>query len=121
MYAWSFAFAGGVVMPRTKEKPRVKNSHTTSQLAERTGNEGAIWSRIMGARPAFSPAVARSILELQFSPEDQARMRDLAAKARAGSLNPEEQVEIESYSRVGSILGLMKSKARVSLKKNSQT
>jgi hypothetical protein len=66
------------------------------------------------------PEVARSILELAFPPEDIARMHELSNKAKQGPLTPEEQDEVESYSRVGSILGIMKSKARVALKKAGQ-
>ncbi len=110
-------------MPRAKEQPKTRGRQkTTRQATEPAGNEGAIWSRLIGPqRPTLSAAVARSILELEFLPEDEARMRELGAKARMGSVTPAEQEEIENYSRVGSILGLMKSKARVSLKKNSRS
>jgi hypothetical protein len=46
-------------------------------------------------------------------------MLDLAEKAREGSLTPAEQGELESYERVGSLLGILQSKARTSLKKES--
>jgi hypothetical protein len=91
----------------------------TTQTADTRGLlEGKIWGRLIGPeRPAFSAETARSILELEFAEEDKARMRALAAKAREGTLSPEEQAEVETYSRVGSILGIMKSKARTVLKK----
>ena len=38
-----------------------------------------------------------------------------AEKARQGSLTPEEQDEIEDYERVGHLLGMLQSKARLSL------
>ena len=38
------------------------------------------------------------------------------AKAKAGTLTADEQVEIDNYERVGHMLSLMKSKARRSLK-----
>ena len=88
------------------------------QTPEMKNNEGAIWARVIGAdNPVLTPEAARSILDLEFPPEDKARMRELAAKARAGSLTLNEEQEVESYSRVGSILGIMKSKARVALRK----
>jgi len=40
----------------------------------------------------------------------------LAAKAQAGTLTEEEQTEVEAYSRVGSLLGILRSKARKALK-----
>jgi hypothetical protein len=104
-------------MSRIQEKPRRQGGQRLAR-AVNGSNEGAIWVRLIGSdKPTFSAALARSILDLEFPPEDRARMHELAAKARAGSLAPAEQVQIDSYSRVGSILGLMKSKARVSLKK----
>ena len=43
-------------------------------------------------------------------------MHDLAAKARAGKLTADEQAEVEAYSRISSLLGILKSKARRTLK-----
>ena len=43
-------------------------------------------------------------------------MRQLAAKAREGTLSSREQIEIDNYERVGHFLNLMQSKARCSLK-----
>jgi hypothetical protein len=88
------------------------------QNPEVKNNDGAIWARLLGSgQRALRPEVARSILEMEFPPEDKVRLRELAAKARAGTLSPDEQDEVESYSRVGSILGVMKSKARAALRK----
>jgi hypothetical protein len=42
-------------------------------------------------------------------------MQELAAKARAGTLSPAEQIEIDNYEKVGHVLSLMKAKAKVSL------
>jgi hypothetical protein len=83
-----------------------------------TGSEAAILSRLIRPeRDDLSPEAARSILKLGFDDGDRARMHDLAVKAQAGSLDQAEQVEIESYRRVGRLLELMHSKARRSLKK----
>lgn len=46
---------------------------------------------------------------------DQECARELAAKARDGSLALEEQAELDNYCGVGRLLELMKSKARLSL------
>ncbi len=64
----------------------------------------------------FSPEAAREILSIQLSPEDQKNMRELSIKAQDGTLTPAEQVEVESYRRVGYWLGILWSKARLSLK-----
>lgn len=82
--------------------------------------EGAIWHRLL--RPGsktMSLDAARSILRLDFAPEDKDRMHELAAKAREGSLTAMEQEEIGNYERVGNLLALLKSKARQRLKRNS--
>jgi hypothetical protein len=65
----------------------------------------------------FSPAVARELLSLQFGEEDQARMRQLSLKAQQGTLTASEQAEVENYRRVGYWLGILWSRARLSLKR----
>jgi hypothetical protein len=84
--------------------------------------EGAIWSRLLqlGSK-TLSVEAARSLLRLEFAPEDKERMRELAAKARDGSLTATEQEEIRNYERVGNLLALMKSKARLRLKRASRS
>lgn len=64
----------------------------------------------------FSPDAARAILSIQLSDADQARMRELSRKAQDGTLTLAEQGEVESYRRVGYWLGVLWSKARLSLK-----
>ena len=92
----------------------------TTQATRTT--EAAIWSRLLqpGTR-ALSLVAARSLLRLEFAPEDKERMHELAAKARDGSLTAAEQEEIRNYERVGNLLALMKSKARQRLKMASSS
>jgi len=86
---------------------------------EFTESEGAIWKRVLEAdQQGLSAAAARGILALEFSDEDKARMHDLAAKARIGGLTAEEAKQIDVYGRVGSVLSILKSKARKSLRKS---
>jgi len=81
-------------------------------LSATPATEGAIWSRLLQpGRQTLSLAAARSLLRLEFAPEDKGRMRELAAKARDGSLTAVEQEAIRNYERVGNLLALMKSKA----------
>jgi hypothetical protein len=90
------------------------------QMNHAATSEIAILSRVFEPEePTFSADAARSILALDFRPEDRVRMQELAAKARAGTLSAEEEVEIDSYERAGHVLSLMKAKAKVSLKKNA--
>lgn len=79
--------------------------------------EAGILSRLVVTdESSLSRAMAEGILTLGFDQTDKDRMRDLAAKARAGALTPEQQAEIEAYSRVGSLIGILHSKARQALK-----
>jgi hypothetical protein len=67
-------------------------------------------------RSDFSPEVAREILSIQLSHKDQTKMRKLSRKAQQGTLTPTEKGEVESYRRVGYGLGVLWSRARLSLK-----
>lgn len=80
--------------------------------------EADILSRVIAPDdPSLSMEAARSILTLRFAREDLKRMDDLAEKAREGTLTPAEKRELEDYERVGCLLGILQSKARLSLKR----
>jgi hypothetical protein len=79
--------------------------------------ETAIFERIvLPSQPAFNEEAARSILAMEFSPDDRQRMQLLADKAKAGLLSPDEEHEAENYERVGHYLAILQSKARVALR-----
>ena len=79
--------------------------------------ETQILTRVIAPHEAgMSREVASQILKLQFTNGDRERMSELAAKARSGDLTPAERAEAEGFERVTSLLGILKSKARVSLK-----
>jgi hypothetical protein len=87
------------------------------QLSHTNTSEAAILSRVLEPeKPTLSPQTARDILALDFGPADKERMHQLSAKARAGTLTPDEQVAISNYERVGHLLNILQSKARRSLK-----
>ena len=80
-------------------------------------SEVAILSRVLEPdKSSLSPAAARDLLALDFSPADKERMRELSAKAREGTLTAAEQAETNNYERVGRLLNILQSKARRSLK-----
>lgn len=80
--------------------------------------EASLWARVIAPEePTLDADAARAVLALAFSPADCERMAELSGKAQAGTLTEAESAEAISYQRVGSILGLMQSKARISLKK----
>lgn len=92
------------------------------QLTELPTKEAAIIARLdLPDRPPLSPEAAEGILAVGFSQADKDRMNTLAAKAREGTLTPDEHAEAEAYSRIGSLLGILKSKARQSLKHRPRT
>ncbi len=75
-------------------------------------HEAAILGRLVEPeKPALPPEAAKALLALELIPADKARVDELAAKARAGTLTQEEQAEVEAYSRVGSLVGVLKVQA----------
>jgi hypothetical protein len=80
--------------------------------------EASILSRLIcPERPSLSPEAAQGILSLRFDDAETRRMNQLAEKAREGTLSPDEQALLDGYERIGSLIGLLHSKARQSLKK----
>jgi hypothetical protein len=87
------------------------------QLSHADNSEVSILNRILRpTAPTFSPEAARDILALDFDQADKDRMRQLSAKARAGTLTAEEDAEAGRYELLGHLLNIMQSKARRSLK-----
>lgn len=87
-----------------------------SAIAAAVPSEAAILSRLIRPERAdLSPEAARSLLGLDFGEDDRARLRELAARNRAGALSAAEEAELDSYCRVGRLLDLMHAKARRSL------
>jgi hypothetical protein len=83
-----------------------------------TASDVAILGRVIEPdMPTLAPEVARALLTLDFNPADKARMRQLSAKAREGTLTSDERAEVDNYERVGHLLNIMQSKARRSLKR----
>jgi hypothetical protein len=83
--------------------------------------EAAILTRLVKPNRAdFSPEVAEALLKLDFDPTDRDRMHGLALKGNEGSLTKAEEEELDTYRRIGYFLDLMRSKARLSLKKHGR-
>ena len=86
-----------------------------------TISEAGILSRAIDpAKPDLSVEAALSLCRIDFAPEDHENMRDLTEKARLGTLAEEEQDALEKYEMVNSLLGILRSKARRSLKTAGQ-
>ncbi len=75
-----------------------------------------VWERtIRPQEGGLTRDTAQYFLTLQFTDADKARMNELAAKARDGSLAPDEETELGNYMQLGWFLDFLKSKARLSL------
>jgi hypothetical protein len=81
-----------------------------------TDSEAEIWERIIHPRGDMSRETAGRILELEFTDEDRARMHTLAERNRRGELSDEEADELDHYCRVGTLLSVLKARARRVLK-----
>jgi uncharacterized membrane protein YqiK len=79
--------------------------------------EAAIWERAIQFERELSATAAKALLELQFSAVDQQQLRELAAKARAGTLTSDEKRTSEIYEKLGCLLDNLHSKARRALKR----
>lgn len=60
----------------------------------------------------LTPEGAQAIASLKLADEDKRRMDELAARARAGELTPDEEIEIDEYRQAGCVIELLKSQAR---------
>jgi hypothetical protein len=86
----------------------------STALAESTAD---IWSRtIKPGEGNLTTETAHFFLGIHLSEPDGERLKELSAKARAGSLDPTERRELDHYLDFGWFLDFMKSKARGSLK-----
>jgi hypothetical protein len=67
----------------------------------------------------WTPEMAKAFLAIKLSPADVARMNELAAKSRSGALEPDEEIEIESYRSAARLLEILKLRARAALKRDN--
>jgi hypothetical protein len=83
--------------------------------------DAAIRNRLVnGDRPGFTPEIAEAVLQLEFDKKDRDRMHELAVKNQEDKLAATEREELESYRRIAYFVDLMRSKARLSLKKSGK-
>ena len=87
-----------------------------TSMPDTQSSEAAMLSRVIASGDGSWPKeAAELILQFAFPDSDRERMNVLAAKARAGQLDPQEESELAGYMRVGRFLELIKAKARLSL------
>jgi hypothetical protein len=66
------------------------------------------------------PTIARYLLKLGFSEDDKARMHDLAVRNQDDALSSGEREELLAYAKAGTLLSILKSKARRALRGKSK-
>src|SRR5258708_30227 len=78
--------------------------------------EVTILARILGNQHGQLPLqLSRYILKTGFTDEDKARMHDLASRNQDDDLSSEEKEELFAYAKAGTLLSILKSKARRAL------
>jgi hypothetical protein len=93
----------------------------TTHASHPETTEAAILSRLVKPdRPDFRPEVAEAILQLELDPQDRNRLHELAVKNQDDQLTEAEKTELDGYRRIGYFVDLMRSKARLSLKKHGR-
>lgn len=84
-------------------------------------SEVSILARILGNEQGQFPAqMARYILDRGFSDNDKARVHDLAVRNQDAALSAEEKEELLAYARAGTLLSILKAKARRVLRSNGK-
>jgi hypothetical protein len=84
--------------------------------SEMITTESTILQRVLApANPSWSRSMAEAVLALRLPEVERARMEQLATKASDGTLSDDERHEAEAYDRIGVLIELMQSKARLSL------
>jgi hypothetical protein len=80
-------------------------------------SEVTILARVLGnGRGQLPPAIARYLLTLEFTEGDKARMHELAVRNQDGDLSPPERQELLAWAKAGTLLSILKSKARRTLR-----
>jgi len=89
---------------------------TSTNHYEAGTNEVAILARVLGNEEGQLPrAMARYLLTLHFSERDKGRMHDLTVRNQADALSSAEKEELLAYVKAGSLLSILKSRARHAL------
>ncbi len=90
---------------------------TTTNNHDASTSEVAILARVLSnEKGRLPPAVARYVLTLGFNDREKTRMHDLAVRNQDDALDSAEKEELFAYVKAGSLLSLLKSKARRALK-----
>jgi hypothetical protein len=82
--------------------------------------EAAILARLIERGQEDLPrAAAEYLLSIRFMDRDKARMNELSELAQAGTLTPDQQVELDSYIHVSNLIATIQSRARRALQQQT--
>jgi hypothetical protein len=98
----------------------MKVKHVNKKTGGMANLDASIWQRVMDFESKLSATAARALLQIRFSSREDEHMGALLEKARAGSLTPSEEKEMDTYELASSVLGILHSKARQALKKRAK-
>jgi len=70
-------------------------------------------------RHGLTPALAESILALDFPEEDAARITELNIRANEGRVTEDEEAELETYINISDLLAYWQSKARQAVQQHA--
>ena len=89
----------------------------STTAARRGDTEVTILARVFDNECGQLPGeLARSIVDLEFSKRDKARMHDLAVRNQNDELSTGEKEELFAFAKAGTLLSILQSKARRTLK-----
>ena len=77
-----------------------------------------IWTELVGGSlDELSPAAARGLLQIRFSPEAQRRLSELLELNRSGSLDGPQEAELDDLIKLGDLIALVWAQARLALRR----
>ena len=79
-----------------------------------SSSEIAILAKVLG-NGHMPPVTARYLLNVGFTDDEKAHMHDLAVRNQEDALSPAEKEELLAYAKAGTLLAILKSKARRTL------
>ena len=105
-----------VVVQHNTSNPTLMATVTGTESAEHLGTAMLEQLAEVDVRD-MSPETSRTFLQLGLTASHQKRLDDLSAKARQGTLTPDEGRELDESIHVGNLLAILHSKARQALKR----
>lgn len=98
------------------------NATVTEEVYVVANSESAIWERVIeSTTDRLLPEAAAAILRFDFRETDHRRIAELAEKSNEGLLTEDERTEYDNYVRIGNVLALIQSMARLALKHEVRT